>query len=46
VTNVRPEADEVTIKVDESSNVRLKVTMASIARVVGDESSPDAKSTS
>lgn len=37
VTNVRPEADEVTIKVDETSNTRLKVTLSAISRLAGEE---------
>ncbi len=42
VTNVRPDADEVTVRVDENSNTRLRVTRASVARVIVDE--PAAKS--
>lgn len=34
VTNVKREADEVTLKVDEDSNTKLRVTLRSIARVV------------
>jgi preprotein translocase subunit YajC len=34
VTNVRNDADEVTIKVDEASNTKLRITLASIARVL------------
>lgn len=37
VANVRPEADEVTIKVDEATNTKLKVTLSSIARVTRDD---------
>lgn len=37
VTNVQRDADEVTIKVDEATNTRLRMTLSSIARVVGDE---------
>jgi preprotein translocase subunit YajC len=39
VTNIRPEADEITIRVDESSNTKLRVTRASVARVITDEPS-------
>ena len=39
VTNVHREADEVTIKVDETTNTKLRVTLASIARIMGDEPS-------
>jgi preprotein translocase subunit YajC len=38
VTNLRPEVDEVTIRVDESSGTKLRVTRSSIARVVSSES--------
>ena len=31
------DADRVTLKVDDSANVKLTVTLASIARVVGGE---------
>jgi preprotein translocase subunit YajC len=37
VMNVHREADEITIKVDESTNTKLRVTLASIARVVSAE---------
>jgi preprotein translocase subunit YajC len=37
VTNVRREADEVTLKVDEATNTKLRVTLSSIARVVREE---------
>jgi len=37
VTNVHAEADEVTIKVDESTNTKLRITLSSVARVFGDE---------
>ena len=39
VTNVDKGADQITIKVDEAANVKLRVTFGSIARVVIDESS-------
>ena len=34
VVNVQREQDEVTIKVDESTNAKLRVTINAIARVV------------
>lgn len=37
VVNVHQGADEVTLRVDESSNTRIKVTRSSIVRVLGDE---------
>jgi preprotein translocase subunit YajC len=40
VTNVHREADEVTIKVDEATNTKLRVTLGAISRVVGDQPSP------
>jgi len=44
VTSVNREADEVTIKVDEAANVKLRMTVSSIARIVIDESSDDSSS--
>ena len=41
VTNVDREADKVTIRVDESTNTKLQVTMSSISRIVGDEPTDD-----
>ncbi len=37
VMNVQRDSDEVTLKVDEANNTKLRVTFASIARVIGDE---------
>ncbi len=45
VTNVRREADEVTLKVDEATNTKLRVTLSSIARVLGDEPSEQTPNT-
>jgi len=39
VINVHREADEVTLKVDESTNTKLRVTLSSVTRVLGDEAS-------
>jgi preprotein translocase subunit YajC len=39
VTNVQRDADEVTVKVDEATNTKLRLTLSSITRVVGDEPS-------
>ncbi len=44
VTNVHREADEVTIKVDEAANVKLRVTLGSIARLMREESSQESSS--
>ena len=41
VTNVHFEIDEVTLKVDESTNTKVRVTLGSIARVLGEEKSGD-----
>ena len=37
VASIKEKEDEVTLKVDESSNVRLRVTKSSIARILGGE---------
>ena len=37
VVGIRPEEDEVTLRVDESTNARLRMTLSSIARVVVDK---------
>lgn len=36
VTNINRDADEVTVKVDESTNTKLRLTLSSITRVLGD----------
>jgi preprotein translocase subunit YajC len=41
VMSVNREADEVTLKIDEATNTKLRVTFGAIARVVGDEPSSD-----
>lgn len=41
VTNVRRDSDEVTIKVDESTNTKLRVSLGAISRVVSDEDDKD-----
>ena len=41
VTNVRQDADEVTIKIDEANNTKLRLTLSSISRVVSAESNAD-----
>jgi len=37
VTNVHREADEVTLKVDEATNTKLRVQLSAITRVLGQE---------
>jgi preprotein translocase subunit YajC len=44
VMNVQPDADEVTLKIDETTNAKIRVTMGSIARIVGSESAGDKSS--
>lgn len=39
VTNVHAEADEVTVKVDEATNTKLRMTLSSVTRVLGDQPS-------
>jgi preprotein translocase subunit YajC len=41
VANVQPEADRVTLKIDEATNTKIDVTFSSIARVIAAE--PEAK---
>src|SRR5215472_1290105 len=42
VASIKEKEDEVTLKVDESSNVRLRVTKGSIVRILGgDEANKD-----
>jgi preprotein translocase subunit YajC len=41
VTNVQRDADEVTIKVDEATNTKLRVTFSSIAKVISDTPAGD-----
>lgn len=37
VTNVNPDVDEVTVRVDETTNAKLRVTRAAVAKVISDE---------
>ncbi len=37
VLSVHPEADEVTLRVDETTNTKLRVTLGAIARVLAEE---------
>ena len=41
VTNVQREANEVTIKVDETTNTKLRITLESIARITSEESTTE-----
>ena len=38
VTNVQKEQNEITIRVDEATNAKLRLTLNSIARILGNES--------
>lgn len=37
VMNVQRDTDEVTLKIDETTNAKIRVTFGAIARIVGDE---------
>jgi len=37
VVNVQRESDEVTLRIDEGNNTRIRVTFSAIARVIRDE---------
>jgi preprotein translocase subunit YajC len=39
VMSVERDADQVTLKIDEATNTKIRVTFGSIARVIGEESS-------
>jgi preprotein translocase subunit YajC len=41
VMNVYREADEVSLKVDEATNAKLRITLSSIARVISGESAEE-----
>jgi len=44
VTNVSKESNEVTLRIDESSGAKLRVTLNSVAQVLGDEPAADTPS--
>jgi preprotein translocase subunit YajC len=44
VMNVQRDADEVTLKIDETNNTRIRVTFSSIGRVVSDQPPGDKQS--
>ena len=46
VTNIRADADELTVRVDDSSNTKLRVTRGSVARIIVDDSADKADSSS
>jgi len=41
VMNVHREADEVSLKVDEATNTKLRITLSSIARIMSGESAEE-----
>lgn len=41
VANVEREADRVLLRVDDAGNVKIAVTVSSIAKVLGDSASPE-----
>jgi preprotein translocase subunit YajC len=43
VTNVQRESDDVTLKVDEATNAKLRVTFSSIARVITEDDAEGSK---
>ncbi|MCA9247365.1 MAG: preprotein translocase subunit YajC [Planctomycetales bacterium] len=45
VTNVQKDANEVTIKVDEATNTKLRVTLGSIDKILTDESNEEKSGT-
>lgn len=44
VTNISKESNEVTLRIDETTNAKLRVTLSSVVQVLGDESSADTPS--
>ena len=46
VVNIASESDEVTIRVDEGNNTKLRVSRSAISRVIGDEKSTNQESSS
>jgi preprotein translocase subunit YajC len=43
VTNVQRESDEVTLKVDEATNAKLRVTLNAIARIITEDDAEGSK---
>ena len=44
VANVKPDEDEITLKIDENKDVKIRVTKSSIAQVLSSKSEPDTSS--
>jgi len=45
VMSVQRDADEVTLKIDEATNTKMRVTFGAIARVIGDDAGDKTAST-
>ena len=45
IANIQREADEVTLKIDESSGTKLRLQISAIARVITDDDDGETKST-
>jgi preprotein translocase subunit YajC len=43
VTNVQHDTGEVTIRIDETTNTKVRMTLASVAQVFGDTAEPENK---
>jgi preprotein translocase subunit YajC len=41
VTNIQADANEITVRVDEGTNTKLRMTLSSIERVIGEETPSD-----
>ncbi len=46
VTNVQKEQNEITIRVDETTNAKLRITLSAVARILGSESADGTDSVS
>jgi preprotein translocase subunit YajC len=44
VVNVNRESDEVTLKIDEATNAKMRVTVGAVARILGEDSAEKANS--
>jgi preprotein translocase subunit YajC len=44
VVNVNRESDEVTLKIDEATNAKMRVTIGAVQRIIGEESADKANS--
>jgi preprotein translocase subunit YajC len=44
VVNVVPEANEVTLRIDEKNDVKIRMQLSSVARVLAGDEAPETKS--